>query len=185
MPRAERLVQPSERIHLVTREHGVVLVRPFLRATLVVALFGGATYELARAPVPSPVRWSVALVAAAVVSISLLGLVRRVSRWNARRLVVTDRRALLSTGMVSRRVTSVPLHALNDLQIHVTGPGHLLHLGAVIATANGRRSPLLGLTRLPDPDLVFGLLLGLEQEYADEYEPEPPQPKLRRAYSGA
>jgi hypothetical protein len=182
MPRLERLVSPSEQIHLVTREHGVVLLRPFLRSSLAVLLFGGGAYELTGAPIPSLLRWAAAVVAAVVVSISLFGLLRRVSRWNARRLVVTDRRVLLTSGMLSRRrITSVPLHALHDLQIHVSGAGRMLHYGCVIAHANGRRGPLLGLRRLPDPDLVFALLLGLEDEYEDQ--PAPPRVRRRHALS--
>jgi hypothetical protein len=156
------IVSPTERIHLVTREHGVVLLRPFCRSTLVVALFGGAAYELASSPVPSPIRWAAAMLAAAVVSISLLGLLRRVMRWNRRRLVVTDRRVLMLSGTFSRRVTAVSLDALHDLQIHISGTGRVLRYGSVVVTTGGRRGPLLGLRRLPDPDLVFGLLLGLE-----------------------
>ena len=112
MARAERLVSSQERIYLVTREHGVVLLRPFLRSALAVVLFGGAAFELAGAPVPSVVRWAGALVAAAVVSISMLGLMRRVGRWNARKLVVTDRRVLLTSGTLSRRVAAIPLDDL-------------------------------------------------------------------------
>jgi hypothetical protein len=164
--RIDRLVTPSERVHLVTREHGVVLLRPFARTTLAVALFGGGAYELAGSPTPSPLRWVAAIVAAVVVSISLFGLLRRVMRWNARRLIVTDRRVLMTSGTMSRRVSSVTLQALNDLQIHVSGSGRLLRYGSVIVTAGGRRGPLLGLRRLPDPDLVFALLLGLEQPAA-------------------
>jgi hypothetical protein len=182
MPRLERLVSPSEQIHLVTREHGVVLLRPFLRSSLAVLLFGGGAYELTGAPIPSLLRWAAAMVAGVVVSISLLGLLRRVSRWNARRLVVTDRRVLLTSGTLSRRITSVPLHTLHDLQIHVSGAGRMLHYGCVIAHANGRRGPLLGLRRLPDPDLVYALLLGLEDEYEDQ--PEPPRVRRRQALSG-
>ena len=96
--RIDSIVSPTERIHLVTREHGVVLLRPFGRSTLAVALFGGGAYELAGSPAPSPIRWAMAALAAAVVSISLLGLLRRVTRWNRRRLVVTDRRVLLISG---------------------------------------------------------------------------------------
>jgi hypothetical protein len=182
MPRLERLVSPSEQIHLVTREHGVVLLRPFLRSSLAVLLFGGGAYELTGAPIPSLLRWAAAMVAGVVVSISLLGLLRRVSRWNARRLVVTDRRVLLTSGTLSRRITSVPLHTLHDLQIHVSGAGRMLHYGCVIAHANGRRGPLLGLRRLPDPDLVYALLLGLGDEYEDQ--PEPPRVRRRQALSG-
>ena len=179
MARAERLVSSQERIYLVTREHGVVLLRPFLRSALAVVLFGGAAFELAGAPVPSVVRWAGALMAAAIVSISMLGLLRRVGRWNARKLVVTDRRVLLTSGTLSRRVAAISLDDLYDLQIHVSGLGRLLRYGCVIANTNGRRAPLLGMRRLPDPDLIFALLLGLDE--AREEQPQPPSVRRRRA----
>jgi len=160
--RIESLASPTERIHLVTREHGVVLLRPFGRTTLAVALFGGGAYELAGSPAPSAVRWAAALLAALVVSVSMLGLLRRVMRWNGRRLVVTDRRVMMTSGTLSRRVVAVSLADLHDLQIHLSGAGRVLRYGSVIATTAGRRGPLLGLRRIPQPDLVFALLLGLE-----------------------
>jgi hypothetical protein len=52
----------------------------------------------------------------------------------------------------------------------------------VVAHANGRRGPLLGLRRLPDPDLVYALLLGLEDDYEDQ--PEPPRVRRRQALTG-
>jgi hypothetical protein len=51
----------------------------------------------------------------------------------------------------------------------------------VIANTNGRRAPLLGLRRLPDPDLIFALLLGLDE--ASEEQPQPPRPRSRHAVS--
>jgi hypothetical protein len=185
MPRVDRLLSPSERIHLVTREHGVVLVRPFLRAAFVIVLFGGGAYELAGSPAPGPVRWAAALAAGTIVALSLLGLTRRVSRWNARRLVVTDRRVLLTSGLLSRRVSALPLHVLDDLQIHVSGTGRLLRYGCVVANAHGRRGPLFGLRRLPDPDLIFALLLGLDEDEDWDDLPEPSPAGGRHAYSGA
>jgi hypothetical protein len=184
MARVDRMISPSEQIHLVTREHGVVLVRPFMRATLAILLFGGGAYELAGSPVPAVLRWAAAMLAGVVVAISLLGLLRRVSRWNARRLVVTDRRVLLTSGLLARRVSAVPLHALDDLQIHVSGAGRILRYGCIVANANGRRGPLFGLRRLPDPDLVFALLLGLDDEVWDDA-PEPAPLGGRHAFSGA
>jgi uncharacterized membrane protein YdbT with pleckstrin-like domain len=161
--RLTSIVSPTERIHLVTREHGIVLLRPFFRSTLAVALFGGCALELAGSPVPAPLRWAVAIVAGVIVSISLLGLVRRVMRWNQRRLIVTDRRVLMLSGAFSRRATAVSLDALHDLQVHLSGTGRVLRYGSVIVTTGGHRGPLLGLRRIPHPDLVFALLLGLEQ----------------------
>ena len=163
MPALSRLVSPSERIHLVTREHGVVLVRPFLRSSLAIVLFGGGALQLAGSPAPGPVRWSVALLALVVVIISLTGLVRRVARWHARRLIVTDERAMLVTGMLGRRVLSISLDGICDLSIGMSGPGRVLRYGRVEVNVNGRRGPLFGLRRLRDPDLVVALLLGLSE----------------------
>ncbi len=163
----------------------MVLVRPFLRATVVILLFGGGAYELAGSPAPAPIRWAAALLAAAIVAMSLLGLTRRVSRWNARRLVVTDRRVLLTQGLLSRRVSALPLHVLDDLQVHVSGLGRVLRYGCVVANAHGRRGPLFGLRRLPDPDLVFALLLGLDEDDGWDDLPEPSPAGGRHAYSGA
>jgi hypothetical protein len=182
MARPDRLVSRSERIHVITREHGVVLLRPFLRAALAIAIGGVAALEASTSSLPGPIGWTVAALAGAIVAISLLGLLRRIGRWHARRLIVTDRRVLLTSGTLSRRVSSVPLDALHDLQIHLSGPGRVLRYGTVIVTANGRRGPLLGLRRLPEPDLVFALLVGLDDGYG--YEPEPPRIRSRQAFSG-
>ena len=72
MARADRLVSRSERIHLVSREHGVVLIRPFLRAAVVVAVGGAAALEASSSSLPAILRWSVAVLIAAVVSLALL-----------------------------------------------------------------------------------------------------------------
>ncbi len=160
--RLDRLVSSNERVHLVTREHGVVLLRPFARSLAAVLLFGGGAYETAASPAPTPLRWAAAVLAAIVVTFSMIGLLKRVLRWNARRLVITDRRVLLTSGTLSRRISSVPVDALNDLQIHLSGSGRLLRYGSVIVSAGGRQGPLLGVRRLPQPDLVFALLLGID-----------------------
>ncbi len=161
MRRLEHIVAPGEQVHLVTREHGVVLVRPFFRALGFVGLFGGAAYELAGSPAPATLRWATAVVALAVVAVSAVGFGRTVARWYQRRLVVSDRRALLLSGTMSRRTATIPLAALGDLEIDVPGWGKPLHYGSVVVSADGKRGPLFGLERLPDPDLLMALLLGL------------------------
>jgi PH (Pleckstrin Homology) domain-containing protein len=161
MPAVSRLVSPSESVHLVTREHGVVLVRPFLRSSLAIVLFGGGALEVAGSPAPAPVQWAAALLALFVVTISMTGLIRRVARWHSRRLIVTDERAILVTGMLGRRVLSIGLHGIRDLSIDMSGFGRVLRYGTVEVNVNGRRGPLFGLRRLRDPDLVTALMLGL------------------------
>ncbi|MDX6593794.1 MAG: hypothetical protein QOJ13_2990 [Gaiellales bacterium] len=161
MSALSRLVLPSERVHLVTREHGVVLVRPFFRSSLAIVVFGGGALKVAGSSIPEPIRWSAALLALVVVTLSLIGLIRRVSRWHARRLIVTDERAMLVTGILGRRVLTVGLDGIQDVSIGMSGLGRVLRYGRVNVNVNGRRGALFGLRRLRDPDLVVALLLGL------------------------
>jgi hypothetical protein len=160
MASLRRLVLPSERIHLVTREHGVVLVRPFLRSSLAIGLFGGGALEVSGSPAPAPIRWAAALLALVVVTISLTGLVRRVARWHARKLIVTDQRAIFVNGMLRRRIVSIGLDRIDELSIRMPGFGRVLRYGTVEIAVNGRRGALFGLRRLRAPDLVAALLLG-------------------------
>ena len=178
MARAERLVSSQERIHLVTREHGVVLLRPFgalpsrwsrrrrrLRVgrrpgALGGALGGGAGCGRGRLDLDA--------------GADAPG--RPLERPQAGR----DRPAGASvTGTLSRRVAAISLDDLYDLQIHVSGVGRLLRYGCVIANTNGRRAPLLGLRRLPDPDLIFALPPGLDDAHQEQ--PQPPRLRSRHA----
>jgi hypothetical protein len=158
-----RLLAPGERVHLVTREHGVALVPAFARAALGIA--GAAALALAagRSDRLGAGRVVVALAAAALAAWMLAGLVRVVGRWHTRRLVITDRRALLVQGGLARRVAVVPLAAIDAIEVRSTGPGRLLRYGGLVVTTHDRRALLHGLRRLPDPDLLFGLVLGLDE----------------------
>jgi hypothetical protein len=50
----------------------------------------------------------------------------------------------------------------------------MLHYGGVVVGSGGRRGLLFGLRRLPDPDLLLGLLLGLSED-------RPVRPRLEPA----
>jgi membrane protein YdbS with pleckstrin-like domain len=163
VPRSERLLAPGERVHLATREHGVVLLRPFAHASAVLAVCAAAGYGAAATPELGALRVAIVLVLAALALRSWVGLVAALARWQRRRLVITDRKAMLEEGVLVRRTTAVRLSQLDDVEIVRGGAGRLLDYGGVRVTASGRRGLLFGLGRLPEPDLVFGLLLGLEE----------------------
>jgi PH (Pleckstrin Homology) domain-containing protein len=158
-----RLLAPGERVHAVTREHGVVLVPAFARAVLGIA--GAAALALAagRSHGLGPGRLVGALAAAALAAWMLGRLVRAVTAWHTRRLVITDRRALLVQGGLTRRVAVVPLASIDAIEVRSSGPGRLLRYGGLVVTTHDRRALLHGLRRLPDPDLLFGLVLGLDE----------------------
>lgn len=158
----EHLLSADEHVHAVTREHGVVLVRPFVVAAAAMAAFGGAAYVIATIDALGPARALFAVLLGLLASRWLIGLVRAVSRWHTRRLVITDRRLIMVGGGFSRRVAVLPLSAIEAVDARTEGLGRRLHYGRLFVTASGRRMPLFGLGRLPDPDELFGLIMGLD-----------------------
>jgi hypothetical protein len=164
MARPDPLLAPGEHVHLVLREHRVVLVAPFLRAAAVVAACAALALWAAGWALPVPLRALACGVCAAVALRSLVRLAASVGRWQARTLMVTDRKAVMVHGRRSRRVAALPLQAIHDLEIVHPGAGRILHYGGLVVNAGGRRDLLFGLRRLPDPDLLFGLLMGLAED---------------------
>jgi len=179
MAHIDRLLARDEHVHLVTREHEVVLVGPFLAACIVLTACAYTSVRVAASGVPLPLRVLCVGVLGVIAERALVRLARAVGRWQRRVLVVTDRRAILVHGGISRRVAALPLDAIHDLEIVRARPGRILHYGGLIVSTGGRRDLMFGLRRLPDPDLLFGLLLGL----ADDL-PEPSSPPRWRLTPG-
>jgi membrane protein YdbS with pleckstrin-like domain len=162
VPDLEHLLRADEHIHAVTREHGIVLVRPFAVAAAAIATFGAAAYVIAGIQSLGAGRALFAVLLGLLASRWLVGMVRAVSRWHTRRLVVTDRRLIMVGGGFSRRIAVLPLSAIDAVEARTDGMGRRFHYGSLFVTSSGRRMPLFGLRRLPDPDLLFGLIMGLD-----------------------
>src|SRR6185312_6465315 len=126
---------PNEHVHLVSREHGVVLVWPFLRAAMILALACAGAIAAAGLDLPAAIRLVPVLAAAGLGA--LLRVVRVVSRWQRRVLVVTDRRALLLAGGLGSRAAIVPLQAIGDVEVYAPAAGRMLHYGGVVVGTGG------------------------------------------------
>jgi len=163
MSSIERVLAPDERVHLVTREHGVVLVPAFLRASLVLLGAGAVAVLVAGVGRLGVGRVAVAGIAGLLAAHALVRLIGRIHRWHMQQLVVTDRRMILFSGGLSRRVAAMPLDAIDAVEVRRPGGGRVLHYGSLVVTAGQRRGALFGLRRLPDPDLLLGLVLGLDE----------------------
>ena len=138
----------------------MVLVGAFIRATLTLAVVGGLAYELAGVRSMGVLPTAVAVLAGVIAVLALTRLCRRVGRWHGRRLVVTDRKVILVSGALGRRVTALPLAAIDQVEVRrvrALGP----RCGAVMITVGGRRSALFGLRRLPHPERMMGLIMTL------------------------
>jgi Bacterial PH domain len=163
MSTMEKVLGPGERVQLVTREHGIVLIPAFARAAVAVAGIGALAVIVSRAAGLGPLRVVLAIAAGVLAAYVLARLSRRVHRWQARRLVVTDRRLILLAGGLSRRMAALPLDSIQCIEVRCPGAGRMLHYGSLVVTSGDRRGPLFGLRRLPDPDLLMALVLGLDE----------------------
>jgi len=164
MSTMHRVLGPGERVQLVTREHGVVLAPAFVRAAIAVAAMGALALLVSRAAPLGPLRIVLAAAAGILAAYALAGLARRVHGWQTRRLIVTDRRLILLAGGLSRRMAALPLESIQSIEVRSPGTGRVLHYGSLVVTSGDRRGPLFGLRRLPDPDLLMALVLGLDEQ---------------------
>lgn len=174
---AEKYLLPDERVVLATRRHWAVLIGPTARF-LPVFLAGGWLFLL---DPDNPVTSVVGLV---VVVLSLGYYALRAGEWWMRHFIVTRRRVLLTSGVIVRTVTLLPLRRITDLTWEETFFGQILGYGSFRFESAGQDQALRHITFMPDAKQVYkevsGLLFGSDWGGAsggdDEGNPDPPPP---------
>lgn len=116
-------VPDNERICFDVRRHGVVLVRPFLRA---VALAIAGLFFLAM-PWPLPIAGPV------VIGVAALSAFAAVWRWDRTRFVVTTEKVFLVQGVTRKRASAVRVHGLRSITLEQSLLGRMLGYGTLHA----------------------------------------------------
>jgi len=117
------LANPDEHVFLDARRHGVVLVRPLLRA-LVLALLGASAFL---GGWPISVAGAVLLVVAAVVATAA------VWRWDRTHVVLTGEKLVVIYGVARKRAATVLLARVGSVEIEQSLPGRVLGYGTIVA----------------------------------------------------
>ena len=78
-----------------------------------------------------------------------------VADWYVERFVVTNKRVLLVTGILTRKVAIMPLVKVTDLTYEQTVFGRLLDYGSFIIESAGQEQALSRIDYLPDPNLRY------------------------------
>ena len=165
---------------LAIRRHWAVLIEPtakFLPAFLV------GSWLLVVDPV-NRVTSSAGLILI-VASLGYYGL--RVVEWWMRHFIVSRRRVLLTSGVIARTVTLLPLRRITDLTWKETLLGQVLGYGTFQFESAGQGNALAEITFLPHADRLYrqvsALLFGSDWGSGgaatsgdDEGNPEPPVP---------
>ncbi len=79
----------------------------------------------------------------------------RVLEWREDWFVVTDRRPLMRTGLVTRRIAMMPLLKVTDMSYSRPPVGRLLGYGELVLESAGQDQALRTITHLPDPDQLY------------------------------
>ncbi|WP_448610000.1 PH domain-containing protein [Geodermatophilus sp. URMC 60] len=172
------LLQHEKPPVVATRRHWAVLIVPVAKAlpVLVVGLW------LMVLDPENRVTASVGL----IVLVGALGyLALRVGEWWMRHFIVTNRRVLLTTGIIVRTVALLPLRRITDLTYKETPLGQLLGYGTFRFESAGQQQALSEITYLPRAgvlyrdvsDLLFGGNGADKGDDEGEAEPSPRKPR--------
>ena len=186
----EKYLLPGEQAVVVTRRHWAVLIEPTVRF-LPVFLIGG--WLLLFDP-ENRVTSSAGLL---VVLGSLVHYGLRFGEWWMRHFIVSRRRVLLTSGVIVRTVTLLPLRRITDLTWEETLLGQVLGYGTFRFESAGQDQALRHLTYMPDAPRryrqVSELLFGSDRAAANTGDdegneeldtPEPPPPPAGPGGSG-
>jgi membrane protein YdbS with pleckstrin-like domain len=182
-PRASKDVRkyllPDESAVVATRRHWAVLIEPTVKF---LPLFVAGGWLLLLDP-DNRVTSSAGLL---VILASLVYYGLRVSEWWMRHFIVSTRRVLLTSGVIARTVTLLPLRRITDLTWKETVLGQVLGYGTFRFESAGQQQALSEITFLPGADVLYrrvsallfssdwGSSGGAAASGDDEGNPEPP-----------
>ena len=168
---------------LAVRRHWAVLLEPTVKF-LPVFLAGGWLLVLD----PDNRVTSTAGLVLVVAALGYYAL--RVAEWWMRHFIVSRRRVLLTSGVIVRTVTLLPLRRITDLTWKETLLGQVLGYGTFRFESAGQQHALSEITFLPHADQLYrqvsGLLFsgdygsGAADSGDEEGNPEPPSPPPSR-----
>lgn len=166
MAEIDRLLAHDEDLELETRRHVSALYRPLLVLILglvlaiFVALLLNSQFDL---EVVDPI-------AGALVLFFILRFGWAVARWNAERIVLTDRRVIETTGLLRRRVTSIPLRQVSSVSLERRVAGTLQRYGDLLLDVGEHGG--LRIERIPRVKNVYRRIVDLAAQ-------QPPAAPLR------
>jgi uncharacterized membrane protein YdbT with pleckstrin-like domain len=150
----KKYLLPGEGWVVLTQRHPAVLIRPTL-IFLPIFLAGGWVLVL------DPENRFTSSVGLLVILGALIYYGTRIAEWWMRHFIVTKRRVLLTSGLIVRTVTLLPLRRITDLTWQETLGGQLLGYGTFKFESAGQDQALRHLTYVPNAQAVYQEISGL------------------------
>lgn len=153
---APRYLLPGEEPRVNVRRHWAALLVPGMKAAAILAVLLVLWLNTGNATL------------AGMLDMAMLGLLGwfgwRAVEWRHDRFVVTDKRVLLVTGVLTNRIGMMPLLKVTDMTYERSWLGRQLHYGAFVMESAGQDQALHRVDYVPYPEQVsqtmFTLLFG-------------------------
>jgi uncharacterized membrane protein YdbT with pleckstrin-like domain len=145
-----RYLLPHEHQVIMVRRHPAVLLRP------VAEVFGGLVLAGLLSKWLGENQGSQALVIVWWAWLLLLiRFVWKVAEWSVDYFVVTSKRMLLTTGLITRRVAMMPLGKVTDMSFQRSLLGRMLGYGEFILESAGQDQALSTVPFIPYPETLY------------------------------
>ncbi len=148
-PALRRYLLDDERVVVAIRQHWGKVSAPVAAAVIgmFLALWVDASVPVSLAAV-SQVTWVVWFLV-------VLWALWRLLEWRHDWFVATDKRLILTYGLLTRRIAMMPLTKVTDMSYRRSIPGRLLGYGQFIMESAGQDQALHNITWVPDPDRTY------------------------------
>ncbi|MFI5612403.1 PH domain-containing protein [Amycolatopsis sp. FDAARGOS 1241] len=157
----------TERRVIRIRRHWAVLLWDTFEAAALLAVCVLVSYLL------PPSLWVVQNILWYVALLVVLRFAYAVVQWWVERLVVTDKRFVLTKGVITTKVLMMPITKVTDLTYERPGWGRLLGYGTMIVESAGQIQALNRIDYLPRPeefyDTISELVFGDKQKQAERF----------------
>jgi hypothetical protein len=157
MIRRDRYLALDERKICEVRRHPALLLGVALQ-TLAVFVAAAA---LGTIESPGRANTFIDTILGLIALVFLIRLAVALEQWWVTRIIVTDRRIVEVSGVLSRHVASMPLPQVTDTTYHRSIWGRLLGYGDLIVESPGRHPGLSHIGYLPRPDDFYRIVMSL------------------------
>ncbi|WP_336209244.1 PH domain-containing protein [Nonomuraea sp. LPB2021202275-12-8] len=146
-----RYLLPHEQQVIMVRRHPAVLLRP------VAEVFGGLIVAglLSRFFGGSEGGGTALVVVWWLWLLLLIRFVWKVAEWSVDYFVVTSKRMLLTTGLITRKVAMMPLQKVTDMSFQRSLLGRMLGYGEFILESAGQDQALSTVEYIPYPETLY------------------------------
>ncbi|WP_037079415.1 PH domain-containing protein [Pseudonocardia spinosispora] len=150
----DEYILPTERRVIRVRQHWSVMLNHMTQTALVLFVLVALDTYLPPSLILDNLTWYGGLVA-------VLRLTIFIAEWWVERIVITDKRVMLSKGILTHNIGMMPLGKVTDLTFERTMTGRMIGYGTMIIESAGQIQALNRIDYMPQPEEIYEALAEL------------------------